>query len=320
MRKLIFAVVFPIGLLACWPVGPVYAQALPNINLLSVRYNSLKTAAKPDGELKTEIDDVDKAIADARRTGNLGEVRRQIAKGLALLNKDAWTPQLDYRKLAGAEERAHGDRFGGALRDAHRADLSAIDRSEREHYDEGSDQEACATRASRRGRPAGAVPHELGTFDGVSRDLRETPFAIELDLAGVEDGAQVIEAEIFDGTASLGAANLSVFVHKGLDAKLKSLEAAGATAAAAVRADVLFPGRLHQEREPRPHRAGRISTSAPRLRARRQSWRNRRAVRIRSRARPATSSVTMCSRARTKSCRIASTCRRVTSQPKPRRS
>jgi len=97
MRKLIFAVVFPIGLLACWPVGPVYAQALPNINLLSVRYNSLKTAAKPDGELKTEIDDVDKAIADARRTGNLGEVRRQIAKGLALLNKEAWTPQLDYR-------------------------------------------------------------------------------------------------------------------------------------------------------------------------------------------------------------------------------
>ncbi len=73
------------------------AQALPNINLLSVRYNSQKTAAKPDGELKAQLDEVDKAIAEARRTGNNGEVRRQIAKGMALLNKDAWTPALDYR-------------------------------------------------------------------------------------------------------------------------------------------------------------------------------------------------------------------------------
>ena len=29
--------------------------------------------------------------------GNTGEVRRQLAKGMALLNKDAWTPALDYR-------------------------------------------------------------------------------------------------------------------------------------------------------------------------------------------------------------------------------
>jgi len=242
MRKLIFAVVFPIGLLACWPVGPVYAQALPNINLLSVRYNSLKTAAKPDGELKTEIDDVDKAIADARRTGNLGEVRRQIAKGLALLNKDAWTPQLDYRNsLVLRSERTVIDSAAPYAMRIEQIYRPSIDLSAN-----------ITTKVRIRKRvppaPPGAAappapaPHELGTFDGVSRDLRETPFAIELDLAGVEDGAQVIEAEMFDGTTSLGAANLSVFVHKGLDAKLKSLEAAGATATAAVRADVLFPG------------------------------------------------------------------------------
>ena len=93
--------------------------------------------------------------------------------------------------------------------------------------------------AARRRSP---TPRELGTFDGVSRDLRETPFAIELDLAAVEDGAQVIEAEMFDGTTSLGTANLGVFVHKGLDAKLKALDTAAATATPAVRADVLFPG------------------------------------------------------------------------------
>src|SRR5687768_10824398 len=73
------------------------AQALPNINSLSVRYNALKTAAKPDGELKAQLDEVDKAIADARRSGNTGELRRQLAKGMTLLRKEAWTPAHDFR-------------------------------------------------------------------------------------------------------------------------------------------------------------------------------------------------------------------------------
>ena len=74
-----------------------FGQALPNINSLSVRYNSQKTSARPEGELKAQIDEVDKAIAEARKTGNAGEVRRQIAKGMVLLDKRTWTPQLDYR-------------------------------------------------------------------------------------------------------------------------------------------------------------------------------------------------------------------------------
>src|SRR5688500_10104462 len=74
-----------------------FAQALPNLNLLSVRYNSDKTAAKPEGELRAQLDEVDKAIADARRVGNGGEIRRQLAKGMTLLRKEAWTPALDYR-------------------------------------------------------------------------------------------------------------------------------------------------------------------------------------------------------------------------------
>jgi predicted esterase len=99
-----------------------------------------------------------------------------------------------------------------------------------------------SARNATEGRPAPAPPRDLGTFDGVSRDLRETPYAIEVDLSTVEDGAQVIEAEVFDGTTSLGTASLGVFVHKGLDAKLKALDAAATTVTAAVRADVLFPG------------------------------------------------------------------------------
>jgi len=99
MRKVIIAIVLLVPALA-------FAQALPNINSLTVRYNSLKTAAKAEGELKAQLDEIDKAIADARRSGNLGEVRRQIAKGFTVLDKGTWTPQLDYRSsLALRSER-----------------------------------------------------------------------------------------------------------------------------------------------------------------------------------------------------------------------
>jgi predicted esterase len=230
-----------VGLLACWPAG-LYAQALPNINSLSVRYNSLKTAAKAEGELKAQLDEVDKAIAEARRGGNSGEVRRQIAKGMVLLDKRTWTPQLDYRSsLALRGERT--------VIDSSMPYAMRIEQIYRPSIDLSPGLTA-AVRISKRvpsaraGAPASPPPpsRELGTFDGVSRDLRETPFGVELDLTAVEDGAQVIEAEVFDGTMSLGAATLNVFLHKGLDAKLKALDAAAAAVTPAVRADVLFPG------------------------------------------------------------------------------
>jgi predicted esterase len=230
-----------VGLLACWPVGLSYAQALPSLSSVSVRYNAMKAAEKATGELKAQLDEVDKAIADARRAGNQGELRRQLAKGFTLLNKEAWTPQLDYRaSLALRSERTVVDSsmpYALRLEQIYRP---AIDLTP-----------ALTTKVSirkrvppaRGGAPAPPPPpsRELGTFDGVSRDLRESPFAMELDLAGVEDGAMVIQAEVFDGATSLGATSLGVFVHKGLDAQLKTLEASAA-ASPALRDDVLFPG------------------------------------------------------------------------------
>ena len=230
---------------ACLPVclpTPAYAQALPNISSLSVRYNSMKTAAKAEGELKAQLDEIDKAIADARRSGNIAEVRRQLAKGFTVLNKGTWTPQLDYgASLALRSERTVVDSsMPYALR------LEQIYRPAIELSPALTTKVTIRKRLPR-GTPRAEVEatlkaaRTLGTFDGVTRDLRETPYAIELDLAAIEDGAQVIEAEVFDGATSLGAATLGVFLHKGLDAKLKALDSAAATATPAVRADVLFP-------------------------------------------------------------------------------
>jgi len=238
MRK---TLVLFVGLLACWPAGLVFAQALPNISLLSVRYNSIKAAAKAEGELKAQLDEIDKAIADARRSGNLGEVRRQIAKGFTVLDKGTWTPQLDYRNsLALRSERIVIDSAVPYAMRIEQIYRPAIDLSANLTTKVRIRKRVPPARPGSSGPPPPA-PRELGTFDGVSRDLRETPYAIELDLATIEDGAQVIEVEVFDGATSLGAATLSVFLHKGLDAKLKALDSAAATATPAVRADVLFP-------------------------------------------------------------------------------
>ena len=246
MRKLLLAFVLPVGLLVCWPVGLAYGQALPNLSSLQVRYNAQKTAAKAEGELKTQLDDVDRALADARRTGNLGEVRRQLAKGFLLLDKQSWTPQSDYRSsLALRSERTVVDsslpyalrleqiyRPAIELTPALTAKVTIRKRPVQRAGESAAAAQAAALQSSR----------DLATFDAISRDLRESPYGMELDLSGVEDGAMVLQAEIFDGANSLGAASLGIFVNKGLDARLKALEAAAATASAAVRDDVRFPG------------------------------------------------------------------------------
>jgi predicted esterase len=218
-----------------------FAQALPNLNSLSVRYNSLKTALKAEGELKAQLDEVDKALATARAAGNTSEMRRQLAKGLTLVAKETWTPALDYRhSLVLRAERVVVDSSA-----PYTFRLEQIYRPATELTPALSAKVALLKRLPPvAGQPPSAPVRvrELGTFDGVSRDLRESPFAVELDLAGVEDGAYLIQAEVLDGTSSLGASTLSVYLNKGLDARLKTLEAAAAAAPEAVRADVRYPG------------------------------------------------------------------------------
>ena len=65
--------------------APAAPQALTPLSALRVSYNTRKTTAKPQGELKAQIDEIDRQIAEATRVGRLGEVRRLYAKGQTLL-------------------------------------------------------------------------------------------------------------------------------------------------------------------------------------------------------------------------------------------
>ena len=79
-----------------WSAGQTFAQAPPNLASARVRYNSLKNSTKPDGELKAQIDAIDKEIAEATRLGQISQVRRLLAKGTALLQGADWTDADDY--------------------------------------------------------------------------------------------------------------------------------------------------------------------------------------------------------------------------------
>ncbi len=216
------------------------AQALPNVSLTRVLYSTRKATVKPEGELKAQVDVVDAAIAEATKLGQTGEVRRQIARGLALLDGKTWTPALDYQhSLVLRTDRTVVDTtvpYAVRLEQIYRPTIDL------------SPALAVEVRLMRRppatsgGTPALDVVRPLGTFEGVSRDLRESPFGVDLNVSGVADGAYVLEAAVRDGATPLGTTTLPVVFHAGLNRRLGALEEAAARAPAAVRADLAYPG------------------------------------------------------------------------------
>ena len=237
MQRLVLATLCALMLT---PAG-ASAQALPNVNLARVLYSTRKATVKPDGPLKTEIDAVDAAIAEATRLGHTGEVRRQLAKGVTLLDGRAWTPALDLqtslvlraaRTIVDAQA-PYAVRLEQIYRPATELTpaLSVAMRLKRR----------APASAPQTAPPALTLVRELGVFDGVSRDLRESPFAMEVDLATAADDTYVLEAELRDGATALATTVLQVVAHRGLDARLRALESAAVSVPPGVRADVRYP-------------------------------------------------------------------------------
>src|SRR5271170_3846735 len=76
--------------------APAFPQSLPNLALANLNYTVRKRTVNPQGELKQKIDENDRAIAEARQFGRIGDVRRLLAKGQVLLAGNAWTDELDF--------------------------------------------------------------------------------------------------------------------------------------------------------------------------------------------------------------------------------
>ena len=217
------------------------AQALTSLASVRVAYVTRKNTAKPQGELKAQIDALDQQIAEASRLGRTGELRRLYAKGMVLLAGRPWTETLD---------------FLGSL--VIRTDHIVTDsnkplpaRLEQIYLPTIALEHALTAHVVLRERPAqpptsvatsvAPLVKDLGTFEGVGRDLRESPFPFEVDVRGIADGLYTLSVEVSDQDTPIGPINLAVGLRKGLDDLVSRLEADAKKAPESLRAEMLFP-------------------------------------------------------------------------------
>src|SRR5262245_47404308 len=71
-------------------------QARDTVASMRTRYNTVKTQAKPEGELKKKFDAIDAQITRAAQLGRSGELRRLYAQGIALAGGREWSPELEF--------------------------------------------------------------------------------------------------------------------------------------------------------------------------------------------------------------------------------
>jgi poly(3-hydroxybutyrate) depolymerase len=217
------------------------SQALTSLQSVRVGYITRRNTVKPQGDLKVQIDALDAQIADATRLGRSGELRRLFAKGVALLNGTPWTDAADYsRSLVLRTQRVVVD-----------SSKPYTVRLEQIYAPSLALQSTVTAHATLRKRPATATPNqpapeapvvkELGRFDGVARDLRESPFFFDVDLQDVADGPYLLNVEVSHQGEPIGSSSLPIALRKGVDELAARLEADAARAPDALRAEILFP-------------------------------------------------------------------------------
>jgi poly(3-hydroxybutyrate) depolymerase len=229
------------ALLCTLAPAAAFPQALTSLSSLRVGYNTRKATVQPQGELKAQIDAVDRDLAEATRLGQTGEMRRLFAKGTILLSGRPWTDVTDYENsLVIRTDRLVADsskRYPVRLEQIYSPSMQLV--------------RSLNARIELRTRPtaaaAGSAPappravKDLGTADGIGRDLRDSPFPLEVDLQGVPNGTYQLAVELLDESQSLGTATLLVSVRKGLDELVARLESDAKRAPEAIRADILYP-------------------------------------------------------------------------------
>jgi predicted esterase len=216
-------------------------QALTSLSSLRVGYTTRKNTVKPQGDLKAQIDALDAQIAEAARLGRNGELRRLYAEGVALLNGRVWTDEADF--AASLVVRTSQVVADSSKPLAFRLEQIYAPSLKLDH--------PLTARAALRKRPAPLAPGApptvpevvkgLGTFEGVGRDLRESPFPFEVDVHDVTDGGYQLAVDVLNDATPIGSATLNIVLRRGLDETIARLEADARKAPERLRADILFP-------------------------------------------------------------------------------
>jgi len=217
------------------------SQALTSLSSVRVGYTTRKNTVKPTGELKAQIDALDAQIAEAGRLGRSGELRRLYAKGITLLAGRAWTDAADYSSSLVLRTPAvvvdSSQPYSVRLEQIYTPSLAL--------------QNAVTARVALRQRPAPPAPNQqpqepaivkdFGTFEGVGRDLRESPYFFDLDLQEVADGPYLLTVDVLSEDQWIGGTALAIALRKGLGELTTRLESAAARASDDLKAEILFP-------------------------------------------------------------------------------
>lgn len=216
-------------------------QAMTNLTSLRVQYNTRKVTVRPQGEMKAQIDDIDRQLAEAARLGQSAEIRRLIAKGQVVLAGRTWTDALDYASsLVIRTEHVIADSgkpYEVRLEQIYRSSLQL----ERPLTAKATLRKRARPAAAGAPTELGELVKDLGTFDGVGRDLRDLPYRLELDVRGATDDIYQLAIEVMEDARTLGTVTLNVGLRKGLDEGVARLEADANRAPENFRADILFP-------------------------------------------------------------------------------
>jgi len=213
-----------------------HAQALTSVTSLYVGYSSRKVALRPTGELKARLDSLDGELATAIRLGRNGEVRRLLSKGTTLLSGRPWDALADY----------NGSLLLRTDRVVVESQKPYAVRIEQLYSPSIELARSLSARARLVARPAGAnapgpVVKDLGAFDGVNRDLRESPFVMDFDLRDVPDGRYVVTVDVMDSARVIGTTSLPIVLRKGIDDAVDRLEREAGRAPQELRAEIFFP-------------------------------------------------------------------------------
>jgi|TARA_B100000315_G_scaffold109969_1_gene100882 predicted esterase len=207
--------------------------------MLNLIYRMSKARADSDDEVKAQLADVDKRLTEARGAGRMGELRRQLARGMSLANGRGWSDAQDFNaSLVVRTDQAFVDSTQPAMVRLEQIYPSTLQR-------EGRFTARVALHKPEQGRRAvrqtGEKLHDLGELAEVGLDLIEGPIGMQIDLARIADGNYDIRFELVDGEESVGAAFTRLYVRANLNDRMARLRHGAAKAPAALRADILYP-------------------------------------------------------------------------------
>jgi len=200
------------------------AQARDTIAIMRTRYNTFKTQANAQGDLKAKLDKLDQDILRAAQLGRTGELRRLYTQGMALAQNRPWNTDVEFAaSLSIQTDHVFVDPASPVAFKLTQIYLPSIELSEPLSMRITLNKPATGAAAARGGEKL----KDVGVFTNVGRDLIDSPFKFSVDFSGLDDRT-VVRAELIEGSRSLGTTTLNMEVHKGLHDRLSRIDSQNA--------------------------------------------------------------------------------------------